>query len=314
MHAQTGQVVLVGAAQDAHLMAVQQRVCDLGHTPFVLSPLDFPANLRISLGEQLDQIRVDGVDFGWPSAIYLRNLHQSPASGGAQEENATQEDLHRKLLMHRERNTILEALICRWEVMGIPIYNSPSANRNVTKPLQMALLARAGLPVPNTRWTNDPGEVLDLAAGGELIYKPVAGGAATRKLEKQDLQSERLDRLSAAPVTFQELLPGEDIRVYVIDERVIASYHIVTNHIDYRQNEQRVESIELDAQTQVQCIAACKALGLRFSGIDLKRDKHGMLRILELNPSPMFLGFDRLAGTDVCGALARTLVDHCTVD
>ena len=38
-------------------------------------------------------------------------------------------------------------------------------------------------------------------------------------------------------------------------------------------------------------------LGLRWSGIDLKADAAGTLKFLELNPSPMFLGFDRNAGT-----------------
>ena len=42
--------------------------------------------------------------------------------------------------------------------------------------------------------------------------------------------------------------------------------------------------------------------------MDLKADHDGRYRILELNPSPMFLGFDRLAGTDICGAFGRALI------
>ena len=36
-------------------------------------------------------------------------------------------------------------------------------------------------------------------------------------------RTERLAALRAAPVTFQELLPGDNIRVYVLDGRVIAA-------------------------------------------------------------------------------------------
>jgi hypothetical protein len=41
--------------------------------------------------------------------------------------------------------------------------------------------------------------------------------------------------------------------------------------------------------------------------MDLKAAPDGSLRILELNASPMFLGFDARAGTDVLGRLADAL-------
>ena len=41
--------------------------------------------------------------------------------------------------------------------------------------------------------------------------------------------------------------------------------------------------------------------------MDLKADATGALKILELNPSPMFLGFDRKSGSNILGALCDAL-------
>jgi glutathione synthase/RimK-type ligase-like ATP-grasp enzyme len=199
-------------------------------------------------------------------------------------------------------------MLSRWEHNGVPVYNGLAASLRMTKPFQLALLKEAGLPVAATRWTNDPSQVRSFAVGRRIAYKPVSGGAATRELDADDLAPSRLDLLSRAPVTFQTLLPGEDIRVYVLDGEVIAAIRIVTRALDFRGHEERCERIELPTAVRQQCIRAAQVLGLRFTGMDLKRDAAGTLRFLELNGSPMFLGFDARAGTDIAGCLAERLV------
>ena len=97
----------------------------------------------------------------------------------------------------------------------MPLYNPMPADWLLTKPMQIALLDRAGMPVPETIWTNDPDAVRRFAEGRRVAYKPVAGGAATKELGPEDLTEERLARSAGRPVTFQELLPGDNYRVYV---------------------------------------------------------------------------------------------------
>ena len=54
---------------------------------------------------------------------------------------------------------------------------------------------------------------------------------------------------------------------------------------------------------------AARILGLRFTGMDLREDAEGRAKFLELNSSPMFLGFEQLAdvriGVHLSEALAR---------
>jgi glutathione synthase/RimK-type ligase-like ATP-grasp enzyme len=291
MKTETGAVVLVGAREDLHLQDVARRLGVEGVKAVVVDTLAFPDGTKLSLTEDLDGIIVDGVRVGRPAAVYLRGLHAT-------------------LTAFREKATLLNGLVGRWEQLGVPMYNPVSSDWVRHKPVQLAALRAAGLPVPRTLWSNDPDAVRRFAAGGRVAYKPVNGGAATRELLPEDLTDERLAALSAAPVTFQELLPGEDLRVYVLDGEVIASLRIVTSALDFRQNEERLERVELPPEVASQCVKACEVLGLRWTGLDLKRGLDGELKFLELNGSAMFLGFDAGGGTDVAGHFTRALARH----
>lgn len=304
-------IVICGSLSDIHVKTVFDRIRENGHVPSVLDAQQFPESMRIKLRQTCEEIDIDGRSLARPAAVYLRSLYQSPAGFGVHvEEEHMRRDWRQTLAKFEERNTLLASVLLRWEALGVPIYNPVSIQRNITKPFQLALLARAGLPVPRTLWTNDPEAVKEFAKSGPVIYKPVQGGAATRELTDQDLSERRLQKLSQAPVTFQERLPGDDIRVYVIDGVIAARFRIVTDAIDFRQNEKAIERIELPEEVERQCIRAAEVLGLRFTGMDLKGDAEGRLRILELNPSAMFLGFDILGKSDILGALTRALVKH----
>ena len=303
-------IVLLGPERDEHILAVAAGLREAGVRPVILDPASFPRSLEISMGNCCDDIRVDGVDLGRPAAVYLRSLQQTPVAFGSDSDGAMREDWRQTLLTFQERNTLLTAMVMRWEHLGVPIYNPFTSQRNISKPLQLSLLAAAGLPVPRTLWTNSPAELLEFARSGPLIYKPVSGGASTRELTADDLEPDRLAQLARAPVTFQELLPGDDIRVFVLDGKLVARYRIVTDALDFRHNEIAIENIELPADIEGYCLQASDLLGLRFTGMDLKYNALGEAKILELNSSPMFLGFDALAGTDIRSALVGAMTQH----
>lgn len=304
-------IVLCGSMKDLHVQAVFDRIQESGHTPLVLDAQKFPEALDITVKDDCEKIQIGGRILSRPAAVYLRSLYQTPTSFGVDAaEQHMRQNWRQTLIKFEERNTLLTSILLRWEVLGVPIYNPVSIQRNITKPFQLALLSRAGLPVPRTMWTNNPEDVKEFAKSGPIIYKPVQGGATARRLMDEDLSEKRLQKLSAAPVTFQELLPGHDIRVYVIDGTIVARLKIVTDALDFRQNEQAIESVDLPKEVDRQCIKAAEILGLRFTGMDLKGDSDGKLRILELNPSAMFLGFDAMAKCDILGAFTKALTKH----
>ncbi|AUX44285.1 hypothetical protein SOCE26_057490 [Sorangium cellulosum] len=302
-----GPVIVVGSPDDDHVEAVARRLGDEGVEAVVLDTLSFPERTRISLGDDLADVVADGRSIGRPGAVYLRGMYTHPLAFGVGAREAMEHDWLATLTAFREKAAMLRGLLSRWEEAGVPLYNPPSSEWRCVKPMQLAALKAAGLPVPETLWTNDPEAVRRFAAGRRIAYKPVLGGAATREIGPEDLTDERLAALEASPVTFQELLPGEDIRVYVLDGEVIESLRIATSALDYRQNEEEIARIDLPPEVERQCLAAARVLGLRWTGMDLKRDARGTLRILELNDSAMFLGFDARAGTDILGRFASAL-------
>ena len=301
-------VVLVGSEDDDHVRAVGDALRKRGVEPVLLDSLRFPNGPRLSMGPGIEETSLDGRDLGRPGAVYLRSLYLTPLAFGVDASKDMEEDWRTTLVIFREKAEVLLSVCRRWEALGVPIYNPITVSDAVRKPYQMSLLANAGLPVPRTLWTNDPDAVRRFAAGERVAYKPVAGGAATRELAPEDLTERRLSSLSNAAVTFQELLPGTDVRVFVLDGEIISAHRIVTESLDYRQNEEKVESITLTSEVAEVCLRAAAATQLHFTGIDLKTASDGRPRILELNPSPMFLGFDHLAGTDVLGRLVSALI------
>ena len=305
-----GPVLLVGSPKDAHIDAVRDGLDELGVDVMVVDTLSFPEHPTITLGERLDSITIDGRDVARPAALYFRDVYAQPLAVGVDATSEMEEDWHRTLVAFREKAHMLFPLLGRWAELRVPFYNPPASNWRHAKAMQLSLLGEAGLPVPETIWTNDPARVRSFAGGRRIAYKPVAGGAATRELGPDDLTDERLRSLRGAPVTFQELLEGENIRVYCLDGEVIASMRIVSESLDYRQNEEAMEQVKLPDEANEQCLRASELLHMRWTGIDLKRDAAGNLKFLELNSSPMFLGFDRGAGTGILDALVKALASH----
>ena len=301
------EVLIIGSHEDPHVTQVARRLGELGVESFVVDTLSFPEHTRIALTEQLDGITVDGRFIGRPAAVYLRQLHAHPLAFGVDVTTDMDEDWRTTLVTFREKATLLMGLLARWEALGVPMYNPPSTEWRNAKPVQLCLLREAGLPVPETLWTNDAQAVRQFAQGRRVAYKPVAGGAATRELFPEDLTDERLAALELAPVTFQELLPGEDVRVYVLAGEIIAALRITSSALDFRQHEESIEPMTLPDEVARQCLRAAEVCGLRWTGLDMKRAQDGSLKFLELNASAMFLGFDARAGTDLLGRLTGAL-------
>ncbi|MET0412671.1 MAG: hypothetical protein ABW217_15310 [Polyangiaceae bacterium] len=303
-------IVLLGADDDEHVEAIARDLIARGEAPIVIDPRLFPARLSVSLGAEASDIRIGDHARLVPRAVYLRGMYTDPGGFKTNADQAMDRDWRKTNAALGERWTVLTALLQRWAALGVALYNSPECANTLNKPYQLALLERAGLPVPRTLWSNDPAAVHDFCTReGAVVYKPVRGGAHTRKVSARDLEPERLARLRASPVCFQELLPGRNLRVYVVDDRVVCALAVEADELDFREVVPRVSAIELSSELAEQCVRATSLMGLRFTGMDLREDAEGRAKFLELNSSPMFLGFEQLAsvqiGVHLSAALAR---------
>jgi glutathione synthase/RimK-type ligase-like ATP-grasp enzyme len=210
----------------------------------------------------------------------------------------------------RERQSLLTSWLRTAALNGRNVVNPvESFDLHYLKPYQLALLRKYSIPVPPTLVTNDPEEVKAFQAQiGELVYKPVAGGAGCKKLAPEDLTQEKMALLRNAPVLFQQYIPGKNIRAYVIGDKVVSSAIIHTDAVDYREDEQGIEKVQLPDDVIQMCIRAMKICGMKFTGIDLKLTPAGNFVLIECNPSPMFIGFQKRTGDPIDEAFAQFLI------
>jgi glutathione synthase/RimK-type ligase-like ATP-grasp enzyme len=169
--------------------------------------------------------------------------------------------------------------------------------------------------VPRTLITNDAQAVRAFAGElGEVIFKPLMGGAITRRLA--DVTDDELEAVAASPVIFQELIEGDDLRVMLAGDDVVSSVAIRTprQHLDFRDDpiyssgEADYEPVTLPEAVVEQCRRAARTCGLSFAGIDIKRTPGGEWVFLELNSSPIFLDVEQKLGHPISRAVARLIV------
>jgi glutathione synthase/RimK-type ligase-like ATP-grasp enzyme len=310
---------IIGGANDPQVVAVGDHLRARGVEPVVLDLARFPGAGGLSL---LDGVpTVGGVDIQAVPAWYLRSaplplpfqpLDEEP---GPPRDTTVEEVLTRSRRSYaagRERRSFLFSFLGALERAGAVFVNRPVLlGQHFLKLDQLERLRRAGVPVPRTLATNDPQAVLEFARGSceRIVYKPVAGGGFCRRISEEDFAPQRLRLLANAPVLFQEEIPGRNLRVYVVGYRVVASYEIVSEELDYRGSETAVLLTPLsDEEGEAACRAAL-ACELPFTGIDMRRRRDGGFAVLECNPSPMFSGIERTTGDrSVSRALADLLV------
>lgn len=55
-------------------------------------------------------------------------------------------------------------------------------------------------------------------------------------------------------------------------------------------------------------VAAARALGMDYAGVDLMRDADGRACVIEVNGVPAWQGLQRVTELDIAGALAEDLI------
>lgn len=294
---------IIGPPRDPQVASVASFLREQGMEPVILDLSRFPVKGTFSL---LDGVPVaPGRGVTGVRSWYVRSmpLPLPFLPNGTVADQAAPEELMRRWRQAyaggRERRSFAFSFVGALERSGAFLINSPTTfGQHFLKLEQLQLLRDAAVPVPRTLASNDPAAVVDFAecVGGPIVYKPIAGGALCRRVAVADLRPERLGLLANAPVLFQEEIPGRNLRVYVVADRVVATYEILSDELDYRGAEKAVLPASLSDEEQDACLRAAKACGLVFTGIDIRRRPEGTFALLECNPSPMFAGIERRTG------------------
>lgn len=200
--------------------------------------------------------------------------------------------------------------------LGVPVWNEARAiERCVDKSMTSFLLARAGVPTPET-WTVEGIERARavLEAGGEMVLKPLFGaqGKGLRRIAAPaDLPA--AETVAGVYYLQRYLAPaGEgfrDHRVFVCGGEVLAAMtRRGASWITNIKQGGTPEPLLPDREMAELALRACASVGACYAGVDLLRDGDGRLLVLEVNSMPAWRGLQRVTDVNVALRLAAAVL------
>ena len=219
----------------------------------------------------------------------------------------------------------LEQIISRVDALhaleerGIPVINSPrTIERTVDKLWTTALLAHAGLPVPETVVCEDPDEAMAaFRTLGDVIVKPLFGsmglGMVRVTTEEMAFRVFRTLETLRSVYYLQRAIDhdGCDVRVFVVGGRVIGA--IERSAPGWKTNLARggrARAVTLPAARLEAALAAAKAVGADYAGVDLLPARDGTVYVVEINGIPGWRGLQEATSSDVAGAIVEHLLER----
>lgn len=308
-------MILVVSHDEDHTRAVVRRLRADGREVVRLDLADFPAHGEITLeygaaGEPAYTVRtptvharLDGCRAAWWRRVRPftvdRGLDTFRDQSFAVSE--TGQALH----------GLFHSLRCTW-------VNPPALDGTAHhKPYQWEMARRTGLALPRTLVTNDPGRArrfIQETGVGRTVFKAFVASAGawreTRLVRTEDLAA--LDAVRYAPVIFQEYVPGTDLRVTVVGDRVFAAEIDASRTgypVDMRMvvNEARVRPVTLPSAVTGRLLRLMRALGLVYGAVDLRRRAGGEYVFLEVNPAGQWLFVEERTGLPITAEVAALL-------
>lgn len=214
----------------------------------------------------------------------------------------------------------LEQVIARvdtlhWlEASGVRVVNAPRAiERCVDKFYTTALLARAGLPVPETVVCQRVDDALAAVTRlGRVVLKPIFGsmGQGLVRLDHPDVAWRVLRTLDLTrPVYYvqQEVAhAGWDVRAFVAGGRVVGAIRRHAADGEWRTNVARggrAERLDLPDDWTALALRATAAVGADYAGVDLLPGQDGRTWVLEVNGIPAWRGLQEATDLDIAAAV-----------
>lgn len=210
------------------------------------------------------------------------------------------------------------AVVRQFEMMKVfSAVESQALVRSRDKLRSLQVLGRAGVGMPKTSFTNytkDPEQLVESVGGAPLVLKLLEGtqGLGVVLAETKNAAISVIEAFNGlgARVIAQEFVKeagGADIRVFVVDGRVVGAMKRQGKEGEFRSNLHRGGSasiIELTDQEETTALKAAKAMGLGVAGVDLLQANSGPL-VLEVNSSPGLEGIETATGINVAGEIIK---------
>lgn len=211
------------------------------------------------------------------------------------------------------------AIVRQFEVMGVVSANpSQAITRSRDKLRCMQILSGAGIGLPVTGFaknTHDVDDLIKMVGGAPLVIKLLEGtqGIGVVLAETKKAASSVIEAFFGLGnnILIQEFIKeskGTDIRVFVVDGKVVGAMKRTAKEGEFRSNLHRggtAQLIKLNKAERETALKAARELGLTVCGVDMLPSDRGPL-VLEVNSSPGLEGIEKATGKDV----ATTVIEY----
>jgi len=212
------------------------------------------------------------------------------------------------------------AIVRQFEVMGVISANhSQAIMRSRDKLRCMQILSGAGIGLPITgfaRSTHDVDDLIKMVGGAPLVIKLLEGtqGIGVVLAETKKAASSVIEAFYGLGnnILIQEYIKesrGTDIRVFIIDGKVVGAMKRTAKDGEFRSNLHRGGSatlIKLSKAERETALSAAKELGLTVCGVDMLPSDRGPL-VLEVNSSPGLEGIEKATEKDIASKVIEFL-------
>lgn len=212
------------------------------------------------------------------------------------------------------------ALTRHFQSLGIYTLNSAAAiTQSRDKLFSLQLLQQHSLDIPTSGFANSPVDTTDLiemVGGAPLIVKLLEGTqgrgvvlAETRKAAESVINAFKSLKANLLVQEFVKEAQGKDLRLFVIDGRVVASIERTAAPGEFRANMHRGGSaaiVKVTKDEKLMAVKAARVMGLSVAGVDIIRSNKGPL-LLEVNSSPGLEGIETATEKDIAGMLITAI-------
>jgi len=211
------------------------------------------------------------------------------------------------------------AVVRQFEAMGVYCLNSSAAiGASRDKLYAHQLLARSSVGMPDTGFARSPkatNELIKFVNGAPLVVKLLEGtqgrGVVLAETKKAAESVIGAFQGLGANILVQEFIKeagGEDVRCFVVGNKVVGAMKRIAQEGEYRSNLHRggkAVKVRLTKEERATAVQAAKVMGLQLAGVDLLRSEHGP-KVLEVNSSPGLEGIEKTTGKDI----AELVIEH----
>lgn len=310
-------VLLIGTYLQYEFDRLKKEIEDQGGEAIIVDTEDWPSQKQVAYDVAAEEIQIEDRTFS-PSDVEGALVRQNGLFIPSIEDHrdgfvSEDENPYAALTQLREYRGLFRSFLRAVDDAGGTVSPGVEALAWQEESVRVChLLEQNNIPTPESLATTDDDAAVEfLERHGEVVFKPVAELGEANLMSAED--SDRLNSLTT-PVLFQEVVPGRDVRAYVVDDTVVGAFEYVSSDDEFsfknEEGDPEAKEFELNQETVADVREAVALSPLNFAAVDLRISQSEGHTVLEVNAGGRFMLADSSGVTNVTEPLTDLLTEN----